>query len=203
MGLRNTPVLVTIPGTMTLIPCHCWLLSVKTSEESSRLFSAMEKDPNNVFYFVTKKALHEEAEARINDQPGTFVTRFLVNDMDSVTTDTHPTRNMFTNGYASGNEPNVIEIVEEDVLEKCWKAPPCSVSSNTATDTTHYSTVSGITENNSPAKSTATAHKENKWKALVERTATLERAAEDMVATEKANQIEFEGKNAEWMQNQK
>eukprot|EP00957_Ditylum_brightwellii_P023701 1788900-Ditylum_brightwellii.AAC.1 len=33
-----------------------------------------------------------------------------------------------------------MEIVEEDVLEKCWKAQPLSVYSNTATDTTHYST---------------------------------------------------------------
>eukprot|EP00957_Ditylum_brightwellii_P072119 5482336-Ditylum_brightwellii.AAC.1 len=73
---------------------------------------------------------------------------------------------MFTNRYMSGNETKVIEIVEEDVLEKCWKAPPCSVYSNTATDTTHYSTVSGIIENNSPTKSTMTAHKEKEWKAL-------------------------------------
>eukprot|EP00957_Ditylum_brightwellii_P190063 14468958-Ditylum_brightwellii.AAC.1 len=110
---------------------------------------------------------------------------------------------MFINGYVSGDEPKVIKIVEEDVLEKCWKAPPRSVHSNTATDTTHYSTVSGITKNNSPAKSTTTVHKEKEWKALVERTAALEKAVEDLAATEKANQIEFERKNAEWMQNQK
>eukprot|EP00957_Ditylum_brightwellii_P209281 15361076-Ditylum_brightwellii.AAC.1 len=73
---------------------------------------------------------------------------------------------MSTNGYVLGAEPKVIEIIEEDVLEKCWKAPPRSVYSNTATDTTHYSMVSGITENNSPDKSTATAHKEKEWKAL-------------------------------------
>eukprot|EP00957_Ditylum_brightwellii_P166434 12668911-Ditylum_brightwellii.AAC.1 len=96
---------------------------------------------------------------------------------------------MFTNGYVSGDEPKVIEIVEEDVLKMCLKAPPRSVYSNTATDTTHYSTVSGIMENNSPAKSTATAHKEKEWKVLVEHTAALEKAAEDLAATEKANQI--------------
>eukprot|EP00957_Ditylum_brightwellii_P156968 11946304-Ditylum_brightwellii.AAC.1 len=179
-----------------------------------------------MYYFVTKKALHEEGEVWINDLPETLVTRSLVDDMDSVTTDTNPTRsyqvipsdnmddavsaynsilagNMFTHGYVSGDEPKVIKIVEEDVLEKCWKAPPCSVYLNTATDTTHYSIVSGITENNSPAKSTTTIHKEKEWKALVERTAALEKAAEDLVATEKANQIKFERKNAEWTQNQK
>eukprot|EP00957_Ditylum_brightwellii_P081731 6217597-Ditylum_brightwellii.AAC.1 len=164
--------------------------------------------------------------AWINDLPETLVTRFLVDGMDSVTTDTHPTRSfqvilsdntddavsaynsilagkMFTNGYMSGDEPKVIEIVKEDVLKKCWKAPTHSVYSNTATDTTHYSTVSDITENNSPAKSTRTVHKEKERKTLAECTAALEKAAEDLVVIEKVNQIEFERKNAEWAQNQK
>eukprot|EP00957_Ditylum_brightwellii_P159223 12118697-Ditylum_brightwellii.AAC.1 len=79
-----------MPGTMTLISFHCWLLSVKTSDESNRLFSAVEKEPNNVLYFVTKKALRKEAEEWINDLPETLVTRFLVDDMDNVTTDTQP-----------------------------------------------------------------------------------------------------------------
>eukprot|EP00957_Ditylum_brightwellii_P142436 10852143-Ditylum_brightwellii.AAC.1 len=129
------------------------------------------------------RALCEEAEAWIDNLPEILVTRFLVDDMDSVTTGINPkcsyqvipsdntddavsvynlilVGDMFTNGYVSGDELKVIEIVEEDVLEKCWKASPCSVYSNTATDTTHYSTVSGIMENNSPPKSTASAHKE-------------------------------------------
>eukprot|EP00957_Ditylum_brightwellii_P133250 10160498-Ditylum_brightwellii.AAC.1 len=33
------------------------------SDKSTRLFSAVEKDPNSVYYFVTKKALREEVEA--------------------------------------------------------------------------------------------------------------------------------------------
>eukprot|EP00957_Ditylum_brightwellii_P109765 8372259-Ditylum_brightwellii.AAC.1 len=126
-----------IPGTTTLLSFHQWLLLVKTSDKSTRLFSAVEKDPNNVYYFVTKKALCEEAEAWIDGLPDTLVTRFLVNDMDNVTTDINPTRsyrvipsentdaavsvynsilagNMFTSGFVSGNEPKVIEIVEED-----------------------------------------------------------------------------------------
>eukprot|EP00957_Ditylum_brightwellii_P156323 11898333-Ditylum_brightwellii.AAC.1 len=62
--------------------------------------------------------------------------------MDSVTTDINPTcsyqvtpsdntddavsvynlilaGDMFSNGYVSGDEPKMIKIVEEDVLEKC------------------------------------------------------------------------------------
>eukprot|EP00957_Ditylum_brightwellii_P209282 15361076-Ditylum_brightwellii.AAC.2 len=91
-GLRNISDLVTIPGTMILISFHCWFVLVKTADKSTLLFSAVEKDPNNVYDFVTKKALCEEAEAWIDDLPETLVTRFLVGDMDSVTTDTHPTR---------------------------------------------------------------------------------------------------------------
>eukprot|EP00957_Ditylum_brightwellii_P154903 11789837-Ditylum_brightwellii.AAC.1 len=201
MGLRNILELVTISGTTTSLSFHRWLLSVKTSDKSTYIFSAVEKDPNNMYYFVNKKALCEKAEAWINNLPETLVTRFLVDDMDSVTTDNNPTHSyqvipsdnmddavsaynsilvgdMFINGYVSGDEPKVIEIVEEDVLKRCWKAPPRSVYLNTATGTTHYSTVSGITENNSPAKSTVTVHKEKEWKALVERTAAPEKAAE-------------------------
>eukprot|EP00957_Ditylum_brightwellii_P057367 4350226-Ditylum_brightwellii.AAC.1 len=90
-GLRNILELVLIPGTMTLLSFHQWLLSVKASDKSTHLFSAVEKYPNNVYYFVTKRALHEEAEAWIDNLPETLVSRFLVDDMDSVTTDTNPT----------------------------------------------------------------------------------------------------------------
>eukprot|EP00957_Ditylum_brightwellii_P204118 15337767-Ditylum_brightwellii.AAC.1 len=182
-GLHNISALVTIPGTTTQISFHCWLLTVKTADELTLLFSAAEKDPNNVYYFVTKKILREEAETRTDDLPETLVTRFLVDDMDSVTTDTHPMRSyrvlptentndaisaynsilandMVADSYDVGAEPKVIEIVEEDILEKCWKAPPCSIHSNTETDTTQTSTVSGIAESNFPAKSTAMAQKE-------------------------------------------
>eukprot|EP00957_Ditylum_brightwellii_P006430 488260-Ditylum_brightwellii.AAC.1 len=71
--LHNISELVTIPGTATFLSFHRWLLSVKTSDESTRLFSAVEKDPNNIYYFVTKRALQEEAEAWIDDLPETLI----------------------------------------------------------------------------------------------------------------------------------
>eukprot|EP00957_Ditylum_brightwellii_P168786 12847416-Ditylum_brightwellii.AAC.1 len=133
------------------------------ADGSTHLFSAVEKDPNNVYYFVTKKILCEEAEMWIDDLPETLVTRFLADYMDSLTTDTHPmhsyrflpTENtndavsaynsiladeMVANGSVEGDEPEVIEIAEEDVLENCWKAPPHSVYLNTETETTQTST---------------------------------------------------------------
>eukprot|EP00957_Ditylum_brightwellii_P155267 11820234-Ditylum_brightwellii.AAC.2 len=92
IGLHHISELFTIPGTTALLSFHRWLLSVKMPGKSTHLFSAVEKHPNSMYYFVTKKALHEEAEAWINVLPETLVTRFLVDNMDSVTTDTNPTR---------------------------------------------------------------------------------------------------------------
>eukprot|EP00957_Ditylum_brightwellii_P069393 5267752-Ditylum_brightwellii.AAC.1 len=83
--------------------------------------------------------------------------------MDSVTTDTHPTRSYRavptknTNKAASvynsiladmikaekatiGNASEAAAVVEEDILEKCWKAPPRSVYSTSETSKTHDST---------------------------------------------------------------
>eukprot|EP00957_Ditylum_brightwellii_P075238 5717384-Ditylum_brightwellii.AAC.1 len=79
MGLHKISELVMIPGTTTLLSFHQWLLSVKTSDKSTCLFSAVEKDPNN------------EVEAWIDYLPEKLVTRFLVDNVDSVTTDTNPT----------------------------------------------------------------------------------------------------------------
>eukprot|EP00957_Ditylum_brightwellii_P174568 13292054-Ditylum_brightwellii.AAC.1 len=45
-----------------------------------------------VMGLLTKRALPEEAEVWFDDLPETLVTRFLVDDMESVTTDINPMR---------------------------------------------------------------------------------------------------------------
>eukprot|EP00957_Ditylum_brightwellii_P188844 14374748-Ditylum_brightwellii.AAC.1 len=45
-----------------------------------------------------------------------------------------------------------IAIVKEDVLENCWKAPTRSIYSKSGTDAMLTSTVSSITDSNSPRK---------------------------------------------------
>eukprot|EP00957_Ditylum_brightwellii_P032122 2435992-Ditylum_brightwellii.AAC.1 len=52
-----------------------------------------------------------------------------------------------------GTAPDEVAIVEEDVLENCWKAPTRSIYLHSGTDATLSSTVSGITDVNSPQKS--------------------------------------------------
>eukprot|EP00957_Ditylum_brightwellii_P032094 2433755-Ditylum_brightwellii.AAC.1 len=78
-----------------------------------------------------------------------------------------------------------VAIVEEDVLENCWKAPTRSIYSNSGTDATLTSTVSGITDINSPRKSVHTDQGNEVWNELVKWTEILEKAAEDLAATEK------------------
>eukprot|EP00957_Ditylum_brightwellii_P128782 9823776-Ditylum_brightwellii.AAC.1 len=52
-----------------------------------------------------------------------------------------------------GIDPEDVAIVEEDVLENCWKAPARSIYLKSGTDATLTSTVSGITNIDSPRKS--------------------------------------------------
>eukprot|EP00957_Ditylum_brightwellii_P191831 14603651-Ditylum_brightwellii.AAC.1 len=161
-GLRQINSIITVPGTATKFSFHRWLLTVKTVDESMLLFSAIEKDPNKVYNFITKKYLRDEAENWIDDLPELLFCRFLPSDMDKVTTDTHPTRsyrvlptkntddavsvhNTILSGdmlaeSPDGDDPKVIDVVEEDVLENCWTAPPPSVYSQTDTDSTLLST---------------------------------------------------------------
>eukprot|EP00957_Ditylum_brightwellii_P102769 7831732-Ditylum_brightwellii.AAC.1 len=84
-----------------------------------------------------------------------------------------------------GIAPDDVAIVEEDVLENCWKAPTHSIYSNSGTDAMLTSTVSGITDINSPRKSVHADQDDEVWNELVKRMEILEKAAEDLAETEK------------------
>eukprot|EP00957_Ditylum_brightwellii_P034192 2591186-Ditylum_brightwellii.AAC.1 len=91
-----------------------------------------------------------------------------------------------------GIDLEFVATVEEDVLENCWKAPTRSIHSKSGTDETLTSTVSGITDSNSPRKLLPTDQEDEVWNALVKQTEVLKKAAEDLVATEKDNQEKLE-----------
>eukprot|EP00957_Ditylum_brightwellii_P064587 4901659-Ditylum_brightwellii.AAC.1 len=137
------------------------------------LFSAVEKDLNKVYYFVTKKVLHDDAEHWIDELPELLICCFSPADMDKITTDTHPTHSyrnlptehiedtvsvyniMLSNLIAANasSKPDIVDVVAEDFLKNCWTAALCSVYSCTDTNSTQNLTVSRITDNNkSPAK---------------------------------------------------
>jgi hypothetical protein len=224
-GLRDIDTLVFVPGTTTEISFHRWMLTVKTADKTKYLFSAIEKDPNEVYCFVTRKALRGEAEMWIDNLPEILATRFSEYDTNNVTTDSHPTRSyrvipsehtndavlaynsiladvMTVDESLGGTAPDEVAIVEEDVLENCWKAPTRSIYSHSGTDATLSSTVSGITDVNSPQKSVHADNDAEVWNELVKRTELLEKAAEDLAETEKVNQEELERKNTEWEEKQ-
>eukprot|EP00957_Ditylum_brightwellii_P147639 11243170-Ditylum_brightwellii.AAC.1 len=68
-----------------------------------------------------------------------------------------------------GDDPNVIAVVKENVLENCWTAPPWSVYSQTDTNSTILSTVSKITDSNKfPTTVAPATQDETAWDALIE-----------------------------------
>eukprot|EP00957_Ditylum_brightwellii_P124519 9490034-Ditylum_brightwellii.AAC.1 len=92
-----------------------------------------------------------------------------------------------------GDDPNVIAVAKEDVLENCWTAPPQLVYSQMDTDSTILSTVSGITDGNKfSATVTPATQDETAWDTLNERTDALEKAAEDIAKMETATKAALE-----------
>eukprot|EP00957_Ditylum_brightwellii_P070249 5337114-Ditylum_brightwellii.AAC.1 len=92
-----------------------------------------------------------------------------------------------------GDDPNVIAVAKEDILENCWTAPPWSVYSQTDTDSMIVSTVSGITDRNKfPATVAPATQDETAWDALIKHTDALEKAAEDIAKMETATKAALE-----------
>eukprot|EP00957_Ditylum_brightwellii_P062212 4721183-Ditylum_brightwellii.AAC.1 len=103
-----------------------------------------------------------------------------------------------------GDDPNAIAVVKEDVLENCWMAPPQSVYSQTDTDSTDLSTVSGIIDSNKfPTTAAHATQEETAWNALIEGTDALEKAAEDVATMESATKAALETQWVEVEEKQK
>eukprot|EP00957_Ditylum_brightwellii_P056342 4271309-Ditylum_brightwellii.AAC.2 len=52
--LKNIGSIITTPGMETKITVHRWTLSLKTADKSRHQLNAIERDPNDVYYFCTK-----------------------------------------------------------------------------------------------------------------------------------------------------
>eukprot|EP00957_Ditylum_brightwellii_P072101 5480746-Ditylum_brightwellii.AAC.2 len=171
------------------------LLSLlKTANGSNILFSTVKKDPNEVYYFVTKKKLRDEAEEWIDQLPDFPFSQFLPENTRTVTTDSNPTCNYkslptehmddavtYYNSVLSDqlpeieacNEQETIDVVEEDFLENCWSSPPHLVYSK-LDKSTMDSTVSSITNNNTSPRKFKT-QKDETWEVLAKRIDALKR----------------------------
>eukprot|EP00957_Ditylum_brightwellii_P159395 12133274-Ditylum_brightwellii.AAC.1 len=137
-NLQQIDLIITVPGTNTQLSFHCWLLMLKTADDLKTLFSTAKKDPNEVYYFVTKKKLQDKAEEWIDQLPDLLFSQFSLKDTSTVTTNLNPTCSYKslptehtddavsyyksvlsdqlpeTEAY---NEPETINVVEKDFLE--------------------------------------------------------------------------------------
>eukprot|EP00957_Ditylum_brightwellii_P202230 15329197-Ditylum_brightwellii.AAC.1 len=151
-SFKSIDSLVTAPGFQTKISVHCWLLTIKTSDGSMQLFSLVDVDPNNGYYFCTSKANCQEALTLIDAMPEHLRQQFSFDDQCLIRTfDDHtqgPTcayrdksaknTDNAIQGFASvineimntaDDDANKIKAVEEDSLGNCWMAPLCSIYS--------------------------------------------------------------------------
>eukprot|EP00957_Ditylum_brightwellii_P100220 7637380-Ditylum_brightwellii.AAC.1 len=148
-GFKSIDSLVTAPGFQAKISFHCWLLTIKTSDGTMQLFTLVDVDPNDVYYFCTSKANRKEALTWIDALPEFLCQQFSFDDQCLICGSEDHTQGPMRvyrdeaakntdnaiQGYASvisemntaDDDANEIEAVEEDSLANCWATPPCSV----------------------------------------------------------------------------
>eukprot|EP00957_Ditylum_brightwellii_P126798 9665274-Ditylum_brightwellii.AAC.1 len=136
---------VTAPDYHENISFHCWLLTITASDASMQLFSSVNVDPDDVYYFCTSKANYKEALMWIDALPELLRQQFSFDDQslihDSDDPNQGPTRayrdeaaentDEAIQGFASvidedmdmaDDDANEIKAVEEDSLANCWTA---------------------------------------------------------------------------------
>eukprot|EP00957_Ditylum_brightwellii_P038835 2935447-Ditylum_brightwellii.AAC.1 len=120
------------------ISLNQWLLTTTTVTDETKLFTSVDVNPNNIYYFCTDRAYKEEAidyREVLADNTSDVVFGFKE----------------ILRGNMLINEADKPPDVEEDHLRNCWKSPPLSVyskftSSESASSATQESTLSGITD---------------------------------------------------------
>eukprot|EP00957_Ditylum_brightwellii_P050817 3852882-Ditylum_brightwellii.AAC.1 len=60
MGLQAIKSLITAPRHREKLSFHCWLLTVKNVNESMHLFTSVDSNPSNMYYFCTETVHGEE-----------------------------------------------------------------------------------------------------------------------------------------------
>eukprot|EP00957_Ditylum_brightwellii_P185295 14109244-Ditylum_brightwellii.AAC.1 len=60
-GFSSLDIIITVPGHHNSMTLHQWFLLFKTANGSMQLFTSVDVDPSNVFYFCTHKFNKDEA----------------------------------------------------------------------------------------------------------------------------------------------
>eukprot|EP00957_Ditylum_brightwellii_P030679 2324905-Ditylum_brightwellii.AAC.1 len=68
--------MLNVPNIPGRISFHQWFLTTKTTTESTKLFTLVDVDPNNIYYFCTDQANKEEAIAWLDNLPELLRTTF-------------------------------------------------------------------------------------------------------------------------------
>eukprot|EP00957_Ditylum_brightwellii_P106538 8128979-Ditylum_brightwellii.AAC.1 len=167
---------ISAPGFSAKMTIHQWLLMIWTKDQSRQLFTLINVDPNNVYYFCCNKVHRDKAILWLDHLPTLLRTSFLHNNQCLIRDDddndpartywTEPAENtadairrfdeVLNEGMdtVDDSSPDNENKVDEDHLNICWKAPPRSVysrySNTTSSSPTAASTVSLVTDSDAP-----------------------------------------------------
>eukprot|EP00957_Ditylum_brightwellii_P040373 3055706-Ditylum_brightwellii.AAC.1 len=61
--------MITVPGYSDSMTLHQWLLTFKTEDGAMQLFTSVDVDPNNIYYFCTHKSNRDEATLWLDELP--------------------------------------------------------------------------------------------------------------------------------------
>eukprot|EP00957_Ditylum_brightwellii_P128048 9765568-Ditylum_brightwellii.AAC.1 len=126
---------------------HQWFLTFKTADELTQLFTLVNANPNNVFYFCTNKINKEKAIQWLDELPNLIRTTFTFNqhceicehdDKDPVRSYHEAAPAEHTSDAVSGfdkllkgamdtvndKEKENTAATDKDHLSNCWKLPP-------------------------------------------------------------------------------
>eukprot|EP00957_Ditylum_brightwellii_P124726 9506696-Ditylum_brightwellii.AAC.1 len=217
-GFKSIGSLVTAPGFHVKISFHCWFLTIKTSDGSMQLFSSVDMDSNNVYYFCTSKANCKEALTWIDALPELLHQQFSFDDQCLIHNSDYPNQgptraykdevaentNKAIQGFASvinevmdtaDDNANKIKAVEEDSLANCWTAPLCSVYScfskvmASSSSKTQGSSVSSVMNTNSLQPKKQ--EESTFWEKALEHMEEWDRAAKDREHKRKEAELEI------------
>eukprot|EP00957_Ditylum_brightwellii_P045397 3440989-Ditylum_brightwellii.AAC.1 len=97
-GFNSLDALITAPNFHNKLTLHQWFLMICTNDESMRLFSSIDVDPNNVYYFCCNKVNWNEAILWLDNLPELLCISFSHNNLCLIqdSDDSDPSRSYHT-----------------------------------------------------------------------------------------------------------
>eukprot|EP00957_Ditylum_brightwellii_P112662 8587896-Ditylum_brightwellii.AAC.1 len=80
-GFNSLDVQITAPDSNQRLTLHQWFLTIRTADASKRLFSSIDVDPNNVYYFCCNKTNRNKAILWLDNLPDLLRILFAHDDL--------------------------------------------------------------------------------------------------------------------------